>query len=429
MRDYLVLFLVVATIPLAFYQPFFGLLGFSWLAYMRPQDLSWGLAAELPLSKYVTVALWLSLMMRGKINIFRRTLVTGALLLLWIWLLVTCFTAVHQEVAFAKFEDISKVFLIALITVVLVTSAARFRIIMGVIGLSLGFLGLKYGAYGVLRGGVQFTRGVGGMIADNNDFALALNMTLPILVYLTWDLRRRWLRLACMGLVPLSAITVIFTHSRGGFLSLAAVTLYLIWNSRRRVAALVLVAVLALGATAFVPHSFYERISSIGNYQEDGSSLGRLNAWQASIRMANDYPVFGVGLDNFLYEFIYYAPNPDDIHVAHNTWFQVLAETGYTGLCLYLLLFAATWWTLWRVRRRARRYGVRWAENGAKCLGASVLAFMVGGTFLNRAHFDLIYHVMALCACLDRILTHELTVQATDEDAAPGVETTEEAAA
>jgi hypothetical protein len=54
---------------------------------------------------------------------------------------------------------------------------------------------------------------------------------------------------------------------------------------------------------------------------------------------------------------------------------------------------------------------------------------MVGGTFLNRAHFDLIYHVMALCACLDRILTHELTVQATDEDAAPGVETTEEAAA
>jgi len=429
MRDYLVLFLVVATIPLALYQPFIGLLGFSWLAYMRPQDLSWGLAAELPLSKYVTLALWVSLIMRGKINIFRRTQVTGAMVLLWAWLLVTCFTAVHRDVAMGKFEDISKVLIIALITVVLVTDVRRFRILIGVIGFSLGFLGLKYGAYGVLRGGVQFTRGVGGMIGDNNDFALALNMALPLLVFLTWDAPRRWVRLAAMGLVPLTAITVIFTHSRGGFLSLAAVTLFLIWNSRRRVVALVFVAVLVLAASAFVPHSFYDRIASIGDFQSDGSAIGRLNAWQASLRMANDYPVFGVGLDNFLFEFIYYAPDPDNIHVAHNTWFQVLAETGYTGLCFYLLLFAASWWTLWRAGRRARKYRVEWATNGAKCLAASLLAFMVGGTFLNRAHFDLIYHVMALCACLDRVLAHELAVQADAPVAAPEAELAGEAAA
>jgi putative inorganic carbon (HCO3(-)) transporter len=429
MRDYLVLFLVVATIPLAFYQPFFGLLGFSWLAYMRPQDLSWGLAADLPLSKYVTVALWLSLMMRGKINVFRRTWVTIAMMLLWAWLLVTSFTAIHREIAFGKFEDITKVILIALITVVLVTSAHRFRVLVGVIAFSLGFLGLKFGAYGVLRGGVHFTKGVGGMIGDNNDFALALNMTLPLLVYLTWDVKRRWIRLAAMALVPLCAITVIFTHSRGGFLSLAALTLYLIWNSRRRAVALVTVVVLGLAATAFVPQSFYERIASIANFQSDGSAMGRLNAWQASFKMANDYPVFGVGLDNFLSEFIYYAPDPDDIHVAHNTWFQVLAETGYTGLCFYLLLFVASWWTLWRVRRRARRHGVEWASNGAKCLGASLLAFMVGGTFLNRAHFDLIYHVMALCACLDRILAHELAAGVEAPEAADAAETAGEVAA
>ena len=44
MRDYLVLALVLATLPLSFCRPFFGLLGFSWLAYMRPQNLAWGLA-------------------------------------------------------------------------------------------------------------------------------------------------------------------------------------------------------------------------------------------------------------------------------------------------------------------------------------------------------------------------------------------------
>jgi probable O-glycosylation ligase (exosortase A-associated) len=268
---------------------------------------------------------------------------------------------------------------------------------------------------------VRFTHGVGGMIGDNNDFALALNMAIPILVYLTWDLEKRWLRMLCLALVPMTAITVVFTHSRGGFLSLAALTLVLVLNSRRKFLTLFTVAALVMVGSFVVPKTFYERIASIGDFHSDGSAMGRLNAWQASIRMANDYPIAGVGLDNFLFEFIYYAPDPDDIHVAHNTWFQVLAEAGYVGLTFYLTLFGATWWTLWRVHRRARRFAVQWARNAAACLGASLLAFMVGATFLNRAHFDLIYHVMVLVVCVDRILELEIrnnriTGQDDDED-------------
>src|SRR5678816_2975907 len=133
MRDYLVLLLVVAVIPMALYRPFIGLLGFSWLAYMRPQDLAWGLASQMPLSKYVAAALWLGLMMRGKLNVFRRTPITLVMLALWIWLFVTSVTAIHNDVAFAKLEDISKVMLIAMITLVLVTDVKRFRWTMAVI--------------------------------------------------------------------------------------------------------------------------------------------------------------------------------------------------------------------------------------------------------------------------------------------------------
>lgn len=408
MRDYIVLMLVVATIPLAFYRPFFGLLGFSWLAYMRPQDLAWGLAATLPLSKYVALALWASLILRGKLSIFRRHLVTYAMAALWLWLFVSCCTAQHRDLAFDKLQDITKVMLIALISVVLVSDPKRLRISIGVIAFSLGFLGLKYGLYGILRGGVHFTRGVGGMIGDNNDFALALNMALPLLVYTGSEAGNRWVRRAALALVPLTAASVIFTHSRGGFLSLAAVTLYLLVHSRKKLRALALVALVAAVGSVVVPRSFYERIATIANFQEDGSSMGRLNAWQASLRMANDYPVSGVGLDNFLVQFIYYAPDPDDIHVAHNTYLQVLAEAGYTGLALYLFLFGATGWTLWRVRRRARRWRMTWSGRAARYLEASMLAFMVGGCFLNRAHFDLIYHVIILGCCLDRIQQHEI---------------------
>jgi probable O-glycosylation ligase (exosortase A-associated) len=327
---------------------------------------------------------------------------------LWLWLFVSCCTAQHRDLAFDKLQDITKVMLIALISVVLVSDPKRLRISIGVIAFSLGFLGLKYGLYGILRGGVHFTRGVGGMIGDNNDFALALNMALPLLVFTGSETGNRWVRRAAIALVPLTAASVIFTHSRGGFLSLAAVTLYLLVHSRKKLRALALVALVAAVGSVVVPRSFYERIATIANFQEDGSSMGRLNAWQASLRMANDYPVSGVGLDNFLVQFIYYAPDPDDIHVAHNTYLQVLAEAGYTGLALYLFLFGATGWTLWRVRRRARRWRMTWSGSAARYLEASMLAFMVGGCFLNRAHFDLIYHVIILGCCLDRIQQHEI---------------------
>lgn len=414
MRDILVLVLVMATIPLALYRPFYGLLGFSWLAYMRPQDLAWGMAAAMPLSKYVAVALFLSLVLRGKIGILRRGAVSFAMLGLAAWLLISCLTAVHRDVAFEKLQDIYKVMLIAFMTTVLVTDRNRFRISLCVIGFSLGFLGMKYGVYGILRGGVHFTRGVGGMIADNNDFALALNMALPLLLFLSWEMQSRWFRLAAMALVPLTALTVIFTHSRGGFVTLCVVSLYLVLRSRRKLVALGALAILVLLGSIFVPESFYERMGTIVQFRDDGSSMGRLNAWQASWHMALDYPIFGVGLDNFLFMFRYYAPDPDDIHVAHNTWLQVLAEAGFVGLFAYVSLFVATWWTLAKAGRRARRHGLRWAVNGTRCLEASILAFMVGGTFLNRAHFDLTYHLMILSFCLHRIVAHEVRLAAEE---------------
>jgi O-antigen ligase len=99
------------------------------------------------------------------------------------------------------------------------------------------------------------------------------------------------------------------------------------------------------------------------------------------------------------------------VHVAHNTYLQILAEAGYFGLVLYVILLITAFWTFETARRRARMLGYGWAEGGARYLSASLVAFMVGGTFLNRAHFDLTYHVMILGACLLRIVTLELSWQ------------------
>ena len=50
MRDLFVFAVVMSILPVAFRRPFIGLLLFSWLAYMRPQDLCWGFARSMRFS-------------------------------------------------------------------------------------------------------------------------------------------------------------------------------------------------------------------------------------------------------------------------------------------------------------------------------------------------------------------------------------------
>ena len=57
LRDLLVFGIVLLSLPASFRRPFVGLLVFSWLAYMRPQDLCWSFARDMRLSFYVAMTM------------------------------------------------------------------------------------------------------------------------------------------------------------------------------------------------------------------------------------------------------------------------------------------------------------------------------------------------------------------------------------
>ena len=46
MRDLILTLILLALMPVCYRKPFVGLAVFSWLAYMRVQDLTWGFAKE-----------------------------------------------------------------------------------------------------------------------------------------------------------------------------------------------------------------------------------------------------------------------------------------------------------------------------------------------------------------------------------------------
>ena len=68
---------------------------------------------------------------------------------------------------------------------------------------SLGALGAKGGAFTILSGGSYRVYGPGGsFIGDNNHFALAMVMTIPLMRFLQMQLKNRWGRHAMtLGMV------------------------------------------------------------------------------------------------------------------------------------------------------------------------------------------------------------------------------------
>jgi probable O-glycosylation ligase (exosortase A-associated) len=324
---------------------------------------------------------------------------------------VGCLAADYQSSEmFNRYMEVATILGVALFSTTLISTAERLRVLVWVIAMSFGFYGVKVGLSGVLSGGnLQVLRGPGGMLEDNNDFSLALCMALPLLIHIGSSEKRAVLRRGVWLMVPLTMLTVIMTHSRGGFLSLVACMGVLTWRSRNRVAGFSLAFVAAIVAILVVPQSYIDRIKSIEHYEQDGSAMGRLAAWTVAVKMASAHPVLGVGFTNFRRHYHEYSQPGEFVRVAHNSYLQVWAETGTLCLALYLFLIFYTVWRLWLLRREARRYfNTSWILNYTTMFEASFIAFAVGGTFLNRAAFDLFYHFVGIVIAFEMIAYREM---------------------
>jgi probable O-glycosylation ligase (exosortase A-associated) len=429
-RDVVVTLFVLACLPYAFVRPLFGLLLFTWLAYMRPQDLCWGFARQIRFSLLAAICMYV-----GWFFFDARRFTRWSKPLQWLALFAICLTIsliVNEKHAenrpVAKWFDLMKVFFVAFFTCGLVDDRKRLRLLLWTIALSLGFYGVKFGLHGVLRGG-RILQGPGGMMLDNNDLCLAMAMNIPLLFYLGRGLQKRWQRRLCFAAVALTCITVVCTLSRGGFLTMCLVGLLILMKLRKRVLPWLVAGCLVGVAFVALPSDVRERLATLENPEKEGSAAGRMHAWRVGLRMVRSNPVFGVGFEGFLPNFRKYDPieaqlkdQIESVRVAHNTYVQVWAELGTIALVCFLAMLFTSIGSLRKTRKlldRARA-GPEFEElrRYSDMIEVSLVSFMFGANFLNRAHFDLLYHLVALSAIVLAITRQELAARAAAEPAA-----------
>ena len=424
MRDVIVLIIILGSAPICFFSPYYGLLVWTWISYFNPHRFAWGVAYGFPVAEVVAVPTLAGLIFASDTNrkIFKRE--TFLLLGLWMWFLIT-FLVSKQTPLFAdhviagqnELERVSKILLMTMVTMILVTSIKRLKYLALVIGMSFGALGIKGAIFGIRTGGEGRVWGPpSSFVSDNNDLALAINMTLPILFFLARDEKNRLLRFTLWLSFVAGITSVILTYSRGGLLGLAVVLAIIAIKARRKLLATVFLTASVLVLFTYAPEKWVNRMQEFIGGNLDASAQGRINAWHFSINLASDYPLTGGGFGTFTPELFHrYAPNPLDFHGPHSIYFQMLAEQGFIGLTLFLTLLASTVYSLRRMRRRARDLPA------AKELGpythafeVGLYAFLVSGAFLGRAYFDLWFQFVACCVVL-KILYEKARLQEAEE--------------
>lgn len=250
----------------------------------------------------------------------------------------------------------------------------------------------------------------GPFLGDGNDFALSLNIAVPLSLFLMLDTRRMPVRLLWMGITLFLVFCIIVTQSRGGTIALLCVGLYYWSLSKQKLriggaAAVALVMVLVAA-----PPTYFERMQDLTN-TEEGSAQGRIQAWRAGTRMAIDNPILGVGAG--LFGVMYGAAYGSAIgpQTAHSIYFLILGELGFPGI-IWLL---AHLWSEYAANHRLRRAIV--ARHGTSegrrelllliSTSAALIAFATGGAFLSAVYYPHLYVIAGLLVASRRLALAE----------------------
>jgi probable O-glycosylation ligase (exosortase A-associated) len=338
---------------------------------------------------------------------------THLVFVIWfVWLTVCVFSASNKGMAIEYWTGVLvKVFIMVFAISWWLTRFSHFSLVrMGIMisGISVALVALsnKMNGIGLVEGTrVTISREYRSQLGDPNDLSLVLMFPVSFLAAELFDKgANKYRRLfAAVGLL-LAISGVIATQSRGGLLGIAAILSFFLYQKVKNPIVVGLCAAVAMLAM-MVFAGIGDRQS--GGAAEDGvdaSAMGRIYAWQAAINMALSNPLTGVGVDNFYVNYYFYSPHWDGKnHAVHSTWFQVLGETGFVGIGIFVLLIASIYRSLSRVYCiNALNHNDQVAVN-ANALKAGLIGFMVAGTFLTQAFTWPLYIILALTIALEKI--------------------------
>lgn len=253
---------------------------------------------------------------------------------------------------------------------------------------------------------------------DANDFATFAVTALPLGLHFVLG-QRKWLGrlVGAVGLMVL-AVAFVWSGSRGGFLAIVAVAVFVLLRystipGRWRLLGVGVITIVFMTAAS---EQYWVQMNTIFNSKGDYNRTedeGRVAIWKRGMGYVAQHPVLGVGADNFPVAEGTLSPlaSRQDHGMgvkwgaAHNSYIQIAAELGVPGVLFFLAAFATAFGALRVIARTpASRAGPqRGTASLAQALTASLLGCAVGAFFLSLGYHEFIYALLALAAGLRKV--------------------------
>ncbi len=426
MRDLMFLGGFLVLVPLAFRNTFIAYLIWGWTGLIAIDNYLFGFMASIKLN--FTFALITFLMILLKKDTERGTIPFNATVVLFILFflqgsLSAIFAYEGNRLNWFLYDRFWKEILFAFIMPLVIVKRYRIHAFVLVMCLGMGFHGLIDGLKFFASGGSHLVRGF-VKFGDNNHFAVMLVMAIPLLLYMSSYAKHSLLRLGALAAAIITIAAVIGTHSRGGFVAMTAVALWLVLTSRKRLPALTVFIAGVIFVVAIAPSAWTQRMETIQEAEQDSSFMTRVEAWQVSSAIALHNPVLGGGFhavatqsvwDRFkgqkgLLGFVDVGFVSDVFRAAHSIYFEVLGDMGFLGFFIFMALLLNALKNSIQINRMAKQGGLdlEWALDLSRSLAATIFAFMVGGLTVSIAYTEFIYMAVMLMEVLKQEVKRQL---------------------
>lgn len=419
MRDLLLAGFLFVAIYYSFKRPYLGLAAWVWIALSAPAEWAFGFSQSLRLNLTIVLVTALSYLFVIKHKSFPMTGLTFWVLLFGFWTLVTTVFHLNSDPAWiwGYWQQFVKILLLFVFAILILRKRLHIDTFVWAIVLAISaYAGMEAVKY-ILSGGSHRITGRAGIIEDRNDLAVAINMCIPLVVYLIQVTRHWWLRLGLWGLLGLNIISIVGTFSRGGFIGLGVLA-FAFWLRSSHKVAWALVAVLMLPVLyQSAPEEWRMRQSTVATAaEEDSSFIGRIWAWKISTLIAVDNPLTGGGFRAVTERHLWdsYAPLTPDFgpiesrpigegeppKAAHNIYFQVLGDHGFVGLFIFLMMLLMALLNTMKNARLGKRHGVLWYRHLSNALILSLVGYGITGMNVSLAYFDLLYAMIGVVVAM-----------------------------
>lgn len=212
-------------------------------------------------------------------------------------------------------------------------------------------LGFHFTGNRITSLGLLMDRGIPRLIGTFTDPNIFAFCNFVFFYYYLTHLKRKGSRIGLL----LTVVTLLLTFSRGAFVAVAfGILLYFVAaKTKTKIRMIIWGSIFGIGAIYFAQSYFNIDVVKIvtdrfTEVQGDGAS-GRFDIWGNGLKLFSDNPFFGIGI----YNYRSYSNNMFGIdHYMHNTFLEVLTESGMVGFILYSLFFLGLFRMFYKNRKQ-----------------------------------------------------------------------------